>query len=95
MKTAKWIAFVLTIISGLLCLLNYVPLWIYNNFFAGNHSARTVTDAGTVGIIGGADGPTAIFLTSSDPYQRFIYPSIFLVSLISWLLIRSKIKKMQ
>ena len=84
MKIAKWIAFGITILSGVICLLIYCVPWGIGRFFA--------PEAASIGIIGGADGPTAIFL-SSQFFRSFIFPIIFALSLFSWLFIHFKSKK--
>ena len=76
MKIAKWIAFGITVLSGAICFVSYwAPLVI---------SGLSFGEAGAIGIIGGADGPTSIFVTkSSAPF--FALPVIFVVSLFAWL----------
>ena len=84
MKTAKRIAFGITVLSGVICLASYLaPLvvgWLSNS------------KATAIGIIGGADGPTSIFVTKSSA-QFFVLPVVFVVSLLSWLFFRLKSKK--
>ena len=43
------------------------------------------TEAGAVGIIGGADGPTAIFVTTSVGFSPFVYVMILLVGILGYL----------
>ena len=84
MKIAKWISFGAAILSGVIFLVSYcVPLVIGWSSFGDNNS---------IGIIGGADGPTAVFLTKSSA-RIFVMPFISVVSLFAWLFFRWKSKK--
>ena len=83
MKTAKWIALGVTILSGLLCLLIYCAPWVVAGIY--------FREAASIGIIGGADGPTAIFVSGRLAYH-FIVPIIFVLSLSVWLFIYFKSK---
>ena len=83
LKIAKWAALGITVLSGVLCLLRYcVP---------GVIGLLSFGEANTIGIIGGADGPTSIILAKSSA-PTFVFPVIFVVSLLAWLLFRSKSK---
>ena len=86
MKTAKWIAFGLTIASGLFCLLPWIISKIFLN--GANISGKTI------GIIGGADGPTAFFVADKveSIFIKFM-PVIFIISIISWAVLFIKCKK--
>ena len=84
MKVAKWIAFGMTALSGVICLVNYgVPLVI---------GGVSLGEAGAIGIIGGADGPTSIFVAKISA-SIFVAPVIFVVSLFAWLFFCWKSKK--
>ena len=84
MKTARGIAFVIMIASGMLLIPMFVLPWI-----TMSTEKSFISEAGAVGIIGGADGPTSIFVsTSFNP--SLLVPIVFLVSLILWLIFRHK-----
>lgn len=48
---------------GALGLLRYLAAWLIGNVFGG--ISFNVSRAATIGIIGGADGPTAVFVTAA------------------------------
>ena len=48
-----------------------------------------MSEAVSIGIIGGADGPTAIFVTGRFPWEILLLGAIF-IGLILWLKIRKK-----
>lgn len=52
----------MTILGGL-NLLSFAVAWFVGNVFGG--VGLPVSEAATIGVIGGADGPTAVFITSS------------------------------
>jgi len=59
---------VITVVSGLVATLILTSNWIFKNMiymFANANITRA--DASSIGIIGGADGPTAIYLTTGNP----------------------------
>lgn len=60
-RILKWLCIVL-IVYSVLSLLGDFAIWML--FRTGGFSF-SVSPASTIGIIGGADGPTAIFVTSS------------------------------
>ena len=89
MKYVKWIKFALTILSGVALLINYVLPWVLL-WTQGNENI-TIAEAGSIGIIGGADGPTAIFTTTNlNPHPMMI---MFPLSLAAWLILHVKTKK--
>lgn len=55
-KTKSWVLKLLIILGLLYMTSKFWLFWIFKK------------EAASIGIIGGADGPTAIFLTSSVPY---------------------------
>ena len=85
--TVKRVLFGIMILSGLACLLLYVVPMIIGGLIAGG-----MGDAGTIGIIGGADGPTSIFV-SGEPGSGIVAGSgirvvaliVFALSFVSWL----------
>ena len=48
---------------GALGLLGYLAAWLIRDIFGG--ISFNVSRAATIGIIGGADGPTAVFVTAA------------------------------
>jgi Na+-transporting methylmalonyl-CoA/oxaloacetate decarboxylase, beta subunit len=86
MKPAKITSLVITIISGAVSLVIYLTPRILAKIFLG----RATADAASIGIIGGADGPTAFFVSRGTPPPRFVFPVIFVISAILWLLLRYK-----
>ena len=89
MKVAKWIAIGLAILSGAACLFLYLgPVII------GRLLSYDIKDAGAIGIIGGADGPTSIFVASrAHSALRPVLPIVFALSLFSGILLTLKGKK--
>ena len=83
MKAAKWIAFGITILSVAVCLISWCVPWVIGKLWFG--------EAGAIGIIGGADGPTSIFVTRSSAPASAL-PVVFAVSMFSWLFFRWKSK---
>jgi len=49
-------------------------------------------DASSIGIIGGADGTTSIFVEKGVAF-RFAVPVVFILSLLSWLFFHFRSKK--
>ena len=86
MKAAKWIAFTITILSGIACLIGFFVPQIISYAFWGR-----AVDASAIGIIGGADGPTSVFVTGSA-VPSYLVPVIFVLSLLTWLFLRFKSK---
>jgi|GEM_PF-2974284 len=84
MKVAKWIAFGITALSGVICLAGYCLPMVIGGLSLGKD--------GAIGIIGGADGPTSIFVAKSS-VSILTFPIIFVVSLVAWLFFRWKSKK--
>lgn len=66
----------------------YISLFL-GNMFGGSKAS--------IGIIGGADGPTAIFISSSyktlNIFVQFVFPAIFVVSGIVYFILRKRKKK--
>ena len=89
MKTAKWIAFSIAILSGAACLLSYL----------GELFGRLLApEAASIGVIGSADGPTVIFTSRNFApglTARTISPVVFVLSVVSWLFFMFKSKKQQ
>ena len=81
MKTLKRILFAAAAVSGTVSLVAYiVPRVIGRLYF------KDVSSASAIGIIGGADGPTAVFLSKAPSYI-FIAPVIFALSFLLWLIL--------
>lgn len=62
-------------ISGFLALFTFfsphlLKLWLTWRFNLDFESISGVEEASSIGIIGGSDGPTTIYLASSEPYLR-------------------------
>jgi hypothetical protein len=84
LKTLKRIVFVITLISGVICLLEYLLPWIIGKLFLNRTNSGNV-----IGIIGGADGPTAI-LVGKNSALCFIPLVIFVTAIVSWLILHFK-----
>lgn len=72
-KVGKMIfMFVVSILSGMIIWngIWYTIIKIYTKIQISRWSSN---EAGSIGIIGGADGPTAIFMTSNIPYLMDIH----------------------
>jgi len=76
LKAAKWISLGITILSGIECLLLHWAPVIIGRFLVGE-----AKDASAIGIIGGSDGPTAIFV-SNQSVIRPIAPIVFALFLL-------------
>ena len=93
MRAAKWVSFGIMILSGAVCLLHYIAPLVISRMLLGEMGAP-----GIVGIIGGADGPTAVFVSSGSFFGTgfgfgFIAVIVFVLSLICWLFFRLKSKR--
>lgn len=71
MKRSK-ILKIAAFISGFLALFTFfsphlLKLWLTWRFRQELADTPGIQDAASIGIIGGADGPTAVYLTSSQP----------------------------
>lgn len=62
-------------------------------WFIRGGTSFTSTEAASIGIIGGADGPTAVFLTTSTSDRYIIYCLLLLVGVWGFLKLRKCIKK--
>ena len=85
MKAAKIITLIVAIVSGLTSLTVYLAPIITAKIFLSD-----ISSAGAIGIIGGADGPTAIFVTRVTSPPRIIFPVIFVISALLWFFLRHK-----
>lgn len=70
----------LALISGF-NFLSGIACWLISDVFDG--ISFNVTKASTIGIIGGADGPTAIFVTATHPHlwELLLWLSLLAVSI--------------
>jgi len=83
----RWVSLALAIVSGLCLAYRGLPgllLMLFNK----------VNNAATVGIIGGADGPTAVFVTTSNSIHATIgiYILVTATGLLGFLILR-KLKR--
>lgn len=85
LKTAKWIAIAVMLLSGL----SITAVFIFSRIISSSNIP------GSIGIIGGADGPTAVFLTSKlFPEFLFIGAIItFIAAALVWLILLRKSKR--
>lgn len=82
-------AFLLLTVFSSIKLLAYVAAWSVVNIFGG--ISFSVSKASTIGIIGGADGPTAIFVTTATaPVWQFVLMLILLIVGIGGFLVLKK-----
>lgn len=90
-KSTKGIT-IFTIIFGIVALISG-----FFSFILPHHLSfvvnKTANDAGSVGVIGGADGPTAIFLSGSTSFHWFFAISALLTVLGITYIITTKHKK--
>jgi Na+-transporting methylmalonyl-CoA/oxaloacetate decarboxylase beta subunit len=47
------------------------------------HTAHPMDDSGDIGIIGGADGPTAIFISNTPSISGLVF-AVLLIGLLLW-----------
>ena len=85
LKLVKWASFVIMLLSGVSCIWNGLIPWAIGGFSFG--------EAGAIGIIGGADGPTAIFTTTKIAPHVIYRIVIFILSSLAWLLLKHKTKE--
>ena len=63
----RWMK-IITVVSGLVATLILTSNWIFKHLlFMFAHVNISRADASSIGIIGGADGPTAIYLAPGNP----------------------------
>lgn len=61
---------ILTVLCGIFTFISVFSSYLAKLFLFYKYNIN-VKDAGSVGIIGGADGPTAVFLSGRLPFQFF------------------------
>jgi len=78
-RKSSWrFAFAAMAVIGAVELLGYLAAWFAANVLGG--ISFPVTEAATVGIIGGADGPTAIFVTAAvGPVSDLLWMMILMI----------------
>mgnify|MGYP001419217730 CR=1 FL=1 len=86
------IVMVLTIFTSIITVVSVSWKFLMGLYFQYKFNINT-GDASSVGIIGGADGPTSIFLSGS-PYSRLITVIFGILSMlgITYLVVTSKAK---
>ena len=80
-----------TIICGIIALVCGTSPFLLPRLSASLLQISINKEASSVGIIGGADGPTAIFLTTSSP--PFLYTTVFAILTAMGLVFQIIIKK--
>ena len=88
-KTILSIAFLaLSVISGW-NLLNCAASWVIGNVPGG--ISFNVTKAATIGVIGGADGPTSVFITAAPApiWEIILWAALLVAGIWGW----SRMKK--
>ena len=88
-KLLRLTCILLAIVSG--CnLLSFAAAWLVADRFGG--ISFNVTKAATVGIIGGADGPTAVFVTAAGGpmWQLILWLTLFAIALLALRHLRKK-----
>ena len=84
-KRSPWrFAFMaLAVVSGLE-LLGYLASWVIANVLGG--ISFNVTKAASIGIIGGADGPTSVFVTASagPAWQLLLWLLLLATGILGW-----------
>lgn len=66
----------------------FIPILLIITFLLGFSSCSS--ESASIGIIGGADGPTAIFVTGNFSWIYFALAGILLVGILVFLLIKWK-----
>jgi len=69
------------IIGAVLILLSIIHSVIVNGL------VRSLSEASAIGLIGGADGPTAVFISGSYDFNSVVLPLLLLLMLLGGLLI--------
>lgn len=78
---------VINIVMTLICVCTYFIIRIFLLYKLNNDVAK----AGTIGIIGGADGPTAIFITSKpSPYFTTVIFALLSIAGVLYLVFTRK-----
>ena len=74
---------ILAVISGF-NLFSTIACWVIADVFAG--ISFNISSASTIGIIGGADGPTAIFVTAVQPHiwEWILWSALLVVSVCGY-----------
>ena len=81
-KNPWWYAFAAVSALGGLGLLGYLAAWLIGNVLGGISFSLP---ASTIGIIGGADGPTAVFVTAAagSAWEPVLYAFMLVVGIIA------------
>lgn len=76
-----------TIICASITLISFAGNFIMKHILIINNSKKV----SSIGIIGGADGPTAIFLTSSGTYSIFgLFSILTTIGIVIYIYLRKK-----
>jgi Na+-transporting methylmalonyl-CoA/oxaloacetate decarboxylase beta subunit len=92
MLKKRKVIIVVTIISALILLYNLAFDKILLLYLANKYNISTdLSDAVSIGIIGGADGPTSIYLGKSE--SPILFNIIFLIVMVAGIIYLMKTKK--
>lgn len=77
----RWLALAVAVLSGVMLVWTTAVNWLLTLLFS-----FTLSEAESVGIIGGADGPTAIFVTQSPgpDYEVWFFGAAVVAGLAGW-----------
>ena len=84
-KKSPWrFAFAAVIAVSGLELLTYLAAWLIGTVLGG--ISFNVTRAASIGIIGGADGPTSVFITASagPAWQLFLWLLLMAIGILGY-----------
>ena len=92
-KIMKAIA-ILTILCGLLTFISLFTSYLLSLYLSHKFNIDT-RDAGSIGIIGGADGPTAIYLSGqiSSHWFTVVFTTLAILGIIYLIFAKNSVKK--
>lgn len=89
LKFLKIGTIICTVISCILIIFNFVLPWTIKLALLDKVNS---SDASAIGIIGGADGPTAIYITVGNRNAGYIFTGVFVVITLAGILLYRKLK---
>ena len=92
-KIMKAIA-ILTILCGLLTFISLFTSYLLSLYLSHKFNIDT-RDAGSIGIIGGADGPTAVYLSGqiSSHWFTVVFTTLAILGIIYLIFAKNSVKK--
>jgi Na+-transporting methylmalonyl-CoA/oxaloacetate decarboxylase beta subunit len=84
---------ILTVITGIIVFYQLAIRYLVPMYLRFKYSVST-NDASAIGIIGGADGPTAIYLTNSNQKELFpVFLLLFIMGIMYFIINRLRRNK--